>query len=93
MAALSNEPTVGMAAPTQPWWRFGIVWFAFGLPACVVVAALFTTGLAVRHADPLVLESRAVHGPAAEDVVEHGHVAATMEPAERARNHASMSGR
>ncbi len=63
--------------PAQPWWRFGIVWFALGLPALVVVASLVTGAIAWRHADPLVTEPRP------------GGSAGAMEPAERARNHAA----
>jgi uncharacterized protein len=48
-------PTIDASRP-QPWWRFGIVWLALALPALVVVASLFTAGLAWRHADAVVVD-------------------------------------
>lgn len=65
-----------MTVRPQPWWRFPIVWMVFGGPAIVVVAAVATTVIAVRGADPEVRDR-----PAA--------VAAdAMAPATQARNHA-----
>jgi len=77
----------GAEPPAQPWWHFKIMWLTLGLPASVVVASLYTAGIAWRHIDPVVTDPQVVH--AAEDVVEHGHRATAMEPAERARNHAA----
>ncbi len=69
-----TRPAAG-APPPLPWWRFKIVWFAFGLPAVVVIASLVTAGIAWWHVDPIVVEAQP------------GRTA--QEPAERARNHAA----
>lgn len=42
------------AAPQRPWYRQGWPWFLILLPASVVVAALFTLGIAIRNDDSLV---------------------------------------
>jgi uncharacterized protein len=63
----------GGGEPSLPWWRFGVVWFALGLPAVVVVASLVTGGIAWRYADRPIVEAQP--GQAAQ------------EPAVRARNH------
>ena len=39
---------------TRPWYREPLMWFVVGLPATVVVAALFTLFLAVRGSDEVV---------------------------------------
>lgn len=83
--------TIAQTAPTpQPWWRFSMAWLAFGLPAAAVVAATLSAVIAVRHADVVI----DVHGTranvAAEASAEQGGRADPTEPAERARNHASM---
>ena len=73
------------AAPTAPpWWRFGMAWFVFALPASAVVAATLSSVIAVRHADPVVAQPRVPHPSlqSAED--------AATQPAELARNHASL---
>ena len=90
--------SIAATAPVSPlpraWWRFRIVWFAFGLPALVVVASLYTVSLAWRHADPQVFDPLPGRSVGAEEVVEKGHIAAgAMEPAEHARNHAAMPAR
>ena len=65
-----------MTMRPQPWWRFPIVWLVVGGPALVVVAAVATTVIAVRGADPEVRDQpRAV-------------AADPMAPATQARNHA-----
>lgn len=53
-------PGTGVAK-AEPWWRFPIVWLVVGGPLIVVVASLFTVGIAVRHVDP-VLETTASPG-------------------------------
>lgn len=58
-----------------PWYRLPIVWMVIGGPAIVVVAALFTVGIAVRNVDPVLDTSQ----PTAQ------HEA----PAVKARNHAA----
>lgn len=42
------------ASPPPPWYRQGWPWFLILLPASVVVAALFTLGIAIRNDDSLV---------------------------------------
>lgn len=79
-------PAVGPAAPPLPWWRFGIVWFALGLPAAVVVAAIFTAGIAIRHADPVLAVSAPLRAVGSGVTTSS---AQALEPAERARNHAA----
>ena len=71
--------------PVAPWWRFRIVWLVFGLPALAVAGSLASAAIAIRHADPVI----AVHRPAAEDAAAARHASA-MEPAQQARNHASL---
>lgn len=60
-----------------PWWKLPIVWLVIGGPATVVVASLFTVGIAIKHVDPVLDTSK-------------GRVkSAVEEPAVQARNHAA----
>ncbi len=60
-----------------PWWKLPIVWLVIGGPATVVVASLFTVGIAIKHVDPVLDTSK-------------GHVKSSVEePAVQARNHAA----
>lgn len=68
------------ADKNRPWWRYPIVWMVVGGPLAVVVASLFTAGLAIKHVDP-VLDTSV-------DQVKHPNEA----PAMKARNHAAESG-
>lgn len=43
----------------KPWWKFPIVWLVVGGPLLVVVAALITVVIAVRHVDPVLDTSAA----------------------------------
>jgi hypothetical protein len=62
---------------TRPWWRYPIVWMVVGGPAAVVVASIYTAGLAIKHVDP-VLDTSV------------GQVSNPSEaPAMKARNHAA----
>ncbi|MEY2890465.1 MAG: hypothetical protein RJA98_373 [Pseudomonadota bacterium] len=63
----------------QPWWRHGMVWLVVAGPAIVVVAAIYTAVLAIRHPDP-VLETQAVTPTSSPKVGEM--------PAMQGRNHA-----
>ena len=65
----------------EPWWRFGIVWFALAGPALVVVASFATLAIALARADRAIPEV-----PAA--TTNAGRVAPTA-PALQARNHAA----
>ena len=79
------------AAPPQAWWRIGMVWLALGLPASAVIAATLSAVIAVRGADPVVDEYKAAARQAAEEQADHGPQSADpREPAEHARNHASL---
>jgi hypothetical protein len=79
-------PTVSAA----PWWRFRIVWLVVALPALAVVASVVSATIAVRHADPVI----AGHAAAtAEDAASAARRANPLEPAEQARNHASLKRR
>jgi len=73
------------SAPAPRWWRFGMAWLAFGLPASAVVASMLSAVIAIRHADPLVDEHRGAHLPAGQSA----QGVATL-PAELARNQASL---
>ena len=81
---LKRPPTEPLPAP---WWRFGIVWLTFGLPAAVVVASLFTAGIAWRHIDPVVVDPPVTVPVAA--IADGAPRANALEPAQRARNHAA----
>lgn len=64
-----------------PWWKLPIVWLVIGGPAAVVVASLFTVGIAVKHVDPVLDTSK-------------GQIkSAVEEPAVQARNHAASPSR
>jgi hypothetical protein len=76
MANPSNLQHVSEADRTRPWWRYPIVWLVVGGPAAVVVASLYTVGIAVRHVDP-VLDTSPKEAVALKDA-----------PAMQARNHA-----
>jgi hypothetical protein len=73
----SLETPVSAADKSRPWWRYPIVWMVIGGPAAVVVASIYTAGLAIKHVDP-VLDTSADH------VASPGQA-----PAMKARNHAA----
>ena len=98
MAMTTDHPADGLRPPVTepplPWWRFKIVWLVLGLPASVVVASLFTAGIAWRNVDPVITDARPSHSLAADDAAEHGQRATTaLEPAVTARNHAATPGK
>ena len=68
-AADTSEPE------STPWYRLPIVWMVIGGPAAVVVASLFTVGVAVKNIDPVLDTSATPTQKAA--------------PASKARNHAN----
>ena len=59
-----------------PWYRLPIVWMVIGGPAIVVVASLFTVGIAVKHVDPVIDVTKTPSQPG-------------LAPAVQARNHAA----
>jgi hypothetical protein len=74
MAVTPSNP-----AAERPWWRFGMVWLVISGPAVVVVAGLVTGWIAVRYADPVIMETPV---PATEQD-------ASNAPALKVRNHAA----
>lgn len=76
MAETASRHQPSEADRNRPWWRYPIVWLVIGGPAAVVVASLFTAGVAVRNVDP-VLDTSPKTGEALKDT-----------PAMQARNHA-----
>jgi hypothetical protein len=83
---MSSSPSSLAGPPVAPWWRFRIVWLVAALPALAVAGSLISATIAVRHADPIVAERL----PAAEDAGTAARRANPMEPAQQARNHASL---
>jgi hypothetical protein len=76
MSQVQNQQTAEQDK-TRPWWRYPIVWMVIGGPAAVVVASIYTAGLAIKHVDP-VLDTSV------------GQVSSPSEaPAMKARNHAA----
>lgn len=77
-----SDPAVAPGKPAStgsqpPWWKLPIVWMVIGGPALVVVASLFTVGIAVKNVDPVLDTSK-------------GQVSSSNElPAVKARNHAA----
>ena len=72
--------------PVAPWWRFRIVWLVAVLPLLAVAGSVVSAAIAMRHADPVVTAPR----PAAGDAAALARRANPLEPAEQARNHASL---
>ena len=77
------------AESSGPWWRFGIVWLAFGGPAAVVVASFATYAIAARHADPVVIESPPTTVRTLPSDASNRLGAAPTAPALQGRNHAA----
>ena len=76
-AAASSRPET--TRPSQPWWHHGMVWLVMAGPAAVVVAGSVTAWIAVRHADPVIVEA---------PVPANEHDASNA-PALKVRNHAA----
>ena len=73
-------------APSQPWWRHGLVWLVIAGPAAVVAAGVVTTVIAVRGADPVVASDYYRRG------IEINRQLArerALLPAQQGRNHAN----
>lgn len=75
------EQQVSAADQRRPWWRYPIVWMVIGGPAAVVVAAIYTAGLAIRHVDPVL------------DTTAGQSISSSEAPAMKARNHAAETAR
>lgn len=50
----TQPPPSSSAEPRRPWWRSGWMWLVVGIPAVTLAAAITTTVVAVRSADPPV---------------------------------------
>ncbi|MFT3857136.1 MAG: nitrogen fixation protein FixH [Aquabacterium sp.] len=75
--ASTSSSTPSAADQARPWWRYPIVWMVIAGPLAVVVASLFTAGVAIRHVDPVLDTS-------------DDHISKPSEaPAIKARNHAA----
>ena len=87
----SPSTAARLAAPESsgPWWRFGIVWLAFGGPAAVVVASVATYAIAARHADPVVTEGTPAVVRTLPSATANRLGAPPTAPALQARNHAA----
>lgn len=49
-----SNTTLQNGEANPPWWRLPIVWLVIAGPLAVVVASLFTVGIAVRNVDPVL---------------------------------------
>jgi hypothetical protein len=88
---MQNRLPAPAAAPADkpaPWWRFGIVWLAFGGPAAVVLASVATFAIAARDADTVVDTASAATRPAEGGGSERLGPLPTA-PALQGRNHAA----
>ena len=65
MSEVNNQDSKPLDNP--PCWKLPIVWMVIAGPALVVVASLFTVGIAVRHVDP-VLDTSATKAGAIKDM-------------------------
>ncbi|HET8871587.1 MAG TPA: nitrogen fixation protein FixH [Aquabacterium sp.] len=65
MSNTNQTPQAGVTGQqvNPPWYRLPIVWMVIGGPAAVVVASLFTVGLAVKHVDPVLEVSKSQNEP------------------------------
>jgi len=61
--------------PSRPWYREPWPWILMAGPAAVVVAGIVTTGLALIHDDPLVVDNYYKEGLAINRVIERDHAA------------------
>lgn len=68
-----------------PWWKYGHMWLVIGGPLVVVVAAIVTTVIAVRGADPVVDSNYYQNGININEQLRARDV--SFAPAGAARNH------
>ena len=83
------------ADSTGPWWKFPHVWMIVAGPAIVVVAAFVTLYLAVSRPDPLVSNDYYKEGIEINKALRERNAnttSGTLEPAQKARNHAQTEG-
>jgi hypothetical protein len=74
------------APPSQPWWKYGHVWLVIAGPAIVVVAALVTAWIAMRHPDPVLAEDYYRRGVEINQTMAKNRA---LAPAMQGRNHAA----
>lgn len=87
-AASAQAQAQAPAKKGAPWWREPTMWLVVGGPSAVVVASFATLALAIIHPDPVV--SRAPESSAHQAADDVGD--ASLEPAQKARNHAATGG-
>jgi uncharacterized protein len=51
---MTQSRLVETIGPSNPWWRYPIVWMVIGGPAAVVVAGIVTAIIAVNGADEVL---------------------------------------
>jgi uncharacterized protein len=71
---------------TAPWWTYGHLWLVISGPLVVVVAALVTGWIAVRHQDPVLSKDYYRQGVEINKTLEQQ---GSLAPAMAARNHAA----
>ena len=86
-----QQPKPSVPAGSGPWWKYGHMWLVLGGPAVVVVAAIATTVIAVRGADPVV-DSDYYRKGLGINAQLRGN-AASVAPAGAARNHVTTPAR
>lgn len=81
-APLQNEVD---SANQPPWYRLPIVWMVIGGPLAVVVASLFTVGIAVKHVDPVIEVTKTQSRPDLAPAIQGRNQAAekAYQPADR----------
>ena len=86
MSQSNKQQAHTSAEQGRPWWRYPFMWMVVGGPATVVVAALYTAGLAIKHVDP-VLDTSADHAAKSSQaaaMTARNHAAETaQQPADR----------
>jgi len=64
--------------PSQPWWRYPMVWLMISGPLIVVVAGILTVVIAYHHIDPVLETYNAPHQPEHLPAVSGRNLAADM---------------
>jgi uncharacterized protein len=76
----------------KPWWREAYVWLVIGGPLAVIVAGFVTAYIAVSNPDPVLDQSNykkaAVERAQTDGVLTTAELA-SLQPAQKGRNHAA----
>lgn len=82
---VNDQPAAEHQDKGKPWWKFPIVWMVISGPLIVVVAALTTVVVAVKHVDPVLNVDNTSNKGLMPAVQGRNHAAETSanEPAER----------